>query len=101
MTAKNITDPVVLGIEVDISGLVKAAQAVERLAAAAKEARAALDGLVSAAAPVGDVVTSTLGELEQDETPALILAELRGLREDLVTPTIKTGSRNLSIDCLP
>ena len=74
-------------VTIDDALLDKAAQLIESLAIAAKEARAAVEGLGAAmrafGPPADDIVTCTLSELQPDGTPALILAELRALRQDL------------------
>lgn len=67
-------------LTIDTSSLSDALTLVERIKATAIEARAALDALGIAPAPKGEFV---VGELASDETPGLILIELRGLRADL------------------
>lgn len=83
MTAKNITEPTTLSIDVDTSGLQDALVMLERVAVAAKEVQSALAALGLDAVPAPDIVSCTLAELPQDETPAMILAELKALRGEV------------------
>jgi hypothetical protein len=83
MTAKNIAEPTTLSIDVDTSGLQDALAMLERVATAAKAVQSALAALGLDTVPVPVSASYTLGELQQDETPALILAELKSLREEV------------------
>lgn len=67
-------------LDVDTSGLEKAVALMERLAAAAQAARDSIVTFNGLAIAADDIVTC---ELQADDTPRMILAELQGLRRDL------------------
>ena len=71
---------ITLDVDVDTSGLERAVVLMERLATAAQAARDAIVTINGSAVVADDVVAC---ELQADETPRLILAELQGLRREL------------------
>lgn len=79
MGADTKSNDITIDIKVDTSGLEKAVVMMERLAAAAEAACDAIVTFNGAAVVADDVVTC---ELQADETPRLILAELKALRLD-------------------
>ena len=82
MSNESKRDSLALTIAVNTSGLEKAIQAMDRLVAAAEAARVAGANLSIPLAMISaaDFVET---ELVPDETPSLILAELRALRAEL------------------
>jgi hypothetical protein len=84
MTAETQSNTVTLGIDVDTSSLERALVLLDRITDSANAARAAFAALASTdvqCAPLA--VDLVAGELQHDETPVLILAELKALRADL------------------
>lgn len=80
MNAESKDHGIAIVVNVDTSALEKAVALMERLAAAAQAARDAIVTFNGQAIAADDIVTC---ELQADDTPRMILAELQGLRRDL------------------
>lgn len=83
--------PAIGSLAVEVTGLAETLVMVEKVKTTAIEVRAALDALGVAPAPAVEMVA---GQLVTDETPGLILAELRKMNEvfsDLLFCSTNTG----------
>jgi hypothetical protein len=80
MSAESKVHSITVEVNVDTSNLEKAVVMMERLAVAAQAARDSIVTFNGLAIAADDIVTC---ELRADETPRMILAELKALRGDL------------------
>lgn len=94
MNSKSKDHEITLDVSVDTSSLEKAVVLMERLATAAQAARDAIVTFNGLAITADDIVTC---ELQTDDTPRLILAELQALRREMADQRECVSSSHLSM----